>query len=256
MTRRKTNAILKSEVIDMRRMISSCPCCHETLRISTLQCPGCGTEIKNDFELSRFDLLDDNQYDFLLSFLKCRGSLKDVQTERDISYPTAKKQLDELLQALNLKKKKEKLPVKVDICHLTVDRSSKKASEIIKAKLIDNGGRATVYTARGLPCEIYAASDGKSFISDKLPIKPPYEFVVFDVIVDLLRRQDGTARKGNGRNYKLGESGCEENTVVGTVAKYRGNQIGESVFDPVFVLAAILEWAGIAENGRGELILL
>ena len=28
-----------------------------------------------------------------------------------------------------------------------------------------------------------------------------------------------------------------------------------SVFDPVFVLAAVLEWAGIVINGRGELIL-
>ncbi len=239
----------------MKQIISSCPCCHETLRISTLQCPECGTEIKNDFELSRFDLLDDNQYDFLLSFLKCRGSLKDVQAERGISYPTAKKQLDDLLQALNLDTKKEKIPVEVDLRNLTADRSSKKASEIIKAKLIDHGGHVTVYTARGLPCEIYAAEDGKSFISDKLPIKPPYEYTVFDVIVDLLQRQGGSARKGNGRNYKLGEPGCEENTVVGTVAKYRGNRLGESVFDPVFVLAAVLEWAGIAENGRGELLL-
>ena len=49
--------------------------------------------------------------------------------------------------------------------------------------------------------------------------------------------------------------GCEENTVVGTIALHRGRTIGESVFDPVFVIAAILEWAGIAKNGRGELIL-
>ena len=240
----------------MKRIISSCPCCHQTLRISTLQCPECGTEIKNDFELSRFDLLDNNQYDFLLSFLKCRGSLKDVQADRGISYPTAKKHLDDLLQALNLETKKEEIPVEIDIRNLTADRNSTKASEMIKAKLIDNGGHVTVYTARGLPCEIYAAEDVKSFISNKLPIKPNYEFAVFDVIVDLLQAQGGRARKGNGRNYKLGESGCEENTVVGAVAVYRGYKPGESVFDPVFVLAAVLEWARIAENGRGELILL
>ena len=146
--------------------------------------------------------------------------------------------------------------MEIDLSNLTADRSSTKASEIIKAKLIDNGGHVTVYTARGLPCEIYAANDGKSFTSDKLPIKPSYEYAVFDVITDLLRQQGGRARKGNGRNYKLGEPGCEENTVVGAVAKYRGNLPGESVFDPVFVLAAVLEWARIAENGRGELILL
>ena len=113
----------------------------------------------------------------------------------------------------------------------------------------------TVYTARGLPCEIYAESDGTTFTSDKLPVKPAYDYKVFDDIVELLIKQGGRAKKGNGRNYKLGEPGCEENTVVGTIALHRGRTIGESVFDPVFVMAAILEWAGIAKNGRGELIL-
>ena len=133
---------------------------------------------------------------------------------------------------------------------------SKKASEIIKAKLMDNGGHITVYTLRGLPCEVWADSDGKSFISDKLPIKPPYTYGVFDIIVDLLSTQGGSARKGNGRNYRLGEPECDETTVVGAVAKYyNGKQNGESVFDPVFVFSAILEWAGIARNDRGELVL-
>lgn len=129
------------------------------------------------------------------------------------------------------------------------------ASEIIKAKLKAHGGHITVYTARGLPCEIYAESDGTTFTSDKLPVKPAYDYKVFDDIVELLIKQGGRAKKGNGRNYKLGEPGCEENTVVGTIALHRGRTIGESVFDPVFVMAAILEWAGIAKNGRGELIL-
>ncbi len=240
----------------MKRLISACPCCHETLYISSLKCPECGTEVKNDFNLSRFDQLNDSQYEFLLTFLKLRGNLKDVQAELGISYPTAKKQLDDLLEMLNLCDKKEDETVECNISNLVADRTSMKASEIIKAKLIDCGGHATVYSARGLPCEICAAADGKSFTSDKLPIKPAYEYEVFDVIVDLLESCGGRARKGNGRNYRLGESGCEVNTVVGAVAQYRGSRIGDSVFDPVFVLAAVLEWARIAENGRGELVLL
>ena len=67
--------------------------------------------------------------------------------------------------------------------------------------------------------------------------------------------QGGRARKGNGRNFKLGDAGCEETTVVGVIAKYRGYEVGDSVYDPVFVMAAVLEWAGIARNGRGVLIL-
>ena len=179
-----------------------------------------------------------------------------MQNELGISYPTAKKRLDELLIRLQLAEPDEEELDMTEISGLSVDRSSTKASEIIKAKLKDCGGRVIVHTARGLPCEIVAHPDGKSFTSKKLPIKPPYEYVVFDTIVDLLVRNGGRARKGNGRNYKLGEPECDETTVVGAIAKYyAGKKYGDSVFDPVFVFAAVLEWAGIAHNERGELVL-
>lgn len=144
----------------------------------------------------------------------------------------------------------------VDVSMLQVDDTSNQPSEIIKAKLKEHGGHVTVYTQRGLPCEIYAEPDGRTFTCDKLPIRPPYAYAVFDAIIDLLEKQGGRARKGNGRNYKLGEAGCEESTVVGVIARQRGYETGDSVYDPVFVMAAILEWAGLVENGRGELILM
>ena len=240
----------------MSKLISKCPCCSGTLHIASLQCPDCGVELRNSFQFSAFDRLDQAQMDFLLSFLKCRGSLKSLQEELDISYPTAKKRLEELLIALEIGQEDDCAEQEVvDLSSISVNRNSIRASEIIKAKLLDNGGRVTVYTARGLPCEVWMNADGTTFTSDKLPIKPPYAYRVFDVIVELLVSQDGHARKGNGRSYKLGDNNCDETTVVGAVALDRGNKIGDSVFDPVFVFAAILEWAGIAHNERGELIL-
>jgi len=241
----------------MSKMISKCPCCNGTLNITSLKCPDCGVELRNTFELSIFDCLSKEQMDFLLSFLKYRGNLKNLQDEIGISYPTAKRRLEELLIALEIGQEEEASVEQevLDMSSISVNRSSNRASEIIKAKLLDNGGRVTVYTARGLPCEVWMNADGRSFTSDKLPIKPPYEYRVFDVVVDLLVSQGGRARKGNGRNYKLGENNCDKTTVVGAVALDRGYTIGNSVFDPVFVFAAILEWAGIAHNERGELVL-
>lgn len=241
----------------MSKLISKCPCCSGTLNIASLQCPDCGVELRNTFELSPFDQLDHENMRFLLSFLTHRGNLKNLQEEMDISYPTAKKRLEELLVALGLSQaEKDNTDLEVvDMRNIFANRKSTRASEIIKAKLMDNGGHVIVYTARGLPCEVWMNADGKSFTSDKLPIKPPYEYQVFDVIVNLLVSQGGCARKGNGRNYKLGESNCDKTTVVGAVALSRGYTVGNSVFDPVFVLAAILEWAGIAHNERGELVL-
>lgn len=241
----------------MKQTVSKCPVCAGSLRISALRCSHCGAELNGDFELGIFDRLNGEQYKFLLTFLKSRGNLKEVQSALNISYPTAKRKLDELLISLELGAGDEKKTQEgADMTNLTVDYGSSKSSELIKAKLKAQSGHATVFTARGLPCEIYASADGETFTSDKLPITPPYRYVVFDVVTDLLLECGGKARKGNGRNYKLGEPGCEETTVVGAIAKrYFGRGPGESVFDPVFVLAAVLEWAGIVRNGRGELIL-
>ena len=241
----------------MKKLISKCPCCNETLRVTTLQCPECDMEMKNDFELSAFDRLSNEQYAFLIEFLQQRGNLKNLQSELGVSYPTAKKKLDDLLSALELTQEADEQEMEeIDMSNLVVNYNSTDASEIIKAKLLSCGGRVIVYSARGLPCEIWADADGKSFVSNKLPIKPNYGYRVFDVIVELLLANGGRARKGNGRNYKLGEPECDETTVVGAIAKnYAGKKNGESVFDPVFVFAAILEWAGIAHNERGELVL-
>ena len=241
----------------MKKLISKCPCCDETLKIATLQCPECGMEMKNDFELSAFDRLSNEQYAFLVTFLQQRGNLKNVQSELGVSYPAAKKKLDDLLIALELANEEDTRETEeIDMRNLVVNHNSTDASEIIKAKRLSCGRRVIVYSARGLPCEIWADADGKSFVSNKLPIKPNYEYRVFDVIVELLLANGGRARKGNGRNYKLGQPECDETTVVEKKKKkYAGKKDGESVFDPVFVFAAVLEWAGIAHNERGELVL-
>ena len=243
----------------MKKTVSTCPACQSKLYISTLACPDCGMELKNTFDLSPFDLLDNEQSAFLLSFLRNRGNLKNVQAQMEMSYPTAKRKLDEVLIALGLLEEENTTNIEreeIDMRYWFTDRTSNRASEIIKTKLKENGGRVIVHTVRGLPCEIWVAADGVSFESDKLPIKPAYQFEVFDTIVELLTKQNGSARKGNGRNYKLGEENCDDTTVVGYIAKhYSGKRNGESVFDPVFVLAAVLEWADIAHNERGELVL-
>jgi len=240
----------------MKRTLSICPACGHDLQITTLSCAECGLELRNAFPISPFDRLSPDDYDFLLAFLQSRGNLGVVQQKLDLSYPAARKRLDALLAALELTEQ-EQGPVKEDFqMTYPVNKNSTKASDIIRNKLYENGGRVIVHTLRGLPCSIRAAADGRTFICDKLPLSANYRYEVFDVIVDLLLSQGGRARKGNGRNYKLGEPDCDETTVVGAIAyRYAKAKTGASVFDPVFALAAVLEWAGIASNERGELVL-
>ena len=246
----------------MSKVISECPACGTKLRITSLRCTDCGMELRNDFELCPFDSLNPEQTGFLITFLKQRGNMSSVQSELGISYPAAKKRLDDLLVALNLVEDNQKNLQEVenegaiDMSTWYVQEDSRKASDIIKRKLMENNGRVIVHTARGLPCEIRAAPDGVSFLSNKLPINPPYRYEVFDVIVDLLISQGGRAKKGNGRKHRLGEPECDETTVVGAIGyQYAHTESGKSVYDPVFVLASVLEWANIASNERGELVL-
>ena len=84
----------------MTKLITTCPACSGTMYISSLQCPDCGMELRNNFAFDSFSQLSDDQYAFLLAFLKNRGNMKNLQTELQISYPTAKKKLDTCLQNL------------------------------------------------------------------------------------------------------------------------------------------------------------
>ena len=127
-----------------------------------------------------------------------------------------------------------------------------KASDIIRQKLIDNGGSVQIFSLRGNPIYVTLSADRQHFDSPQLPPRKNESFAIFDCVTDLLDQTGGKARKGNGRNHKLGEAGCETDTVVGYIGMiYDGHRIGESVLDPVFAVAAIMDWAGIVHNKRG-----
>ena len=132
-------------------------------------------------------------------------------------------------------------------------KESNRDGDIVRRKLMENGGRAIVTSISGNRYGIKADTDGQHILCNELP--PIYTYGVFDVIVDLLKTQPNyRADKGSARGHRLGEAGCEENTVAGAILKnYFGKSAGESGVDPVFILAAVLEWAGIAHNCRGYL---
>ncbi len=104
------------------------------------------------------------------------------------------------------------------------NQNSKKASDIIRTKLIEAGGRVMVPLYNGELREIIACSNGKEFLCPKLI---PYPYVVFDAIVDLLLKSSGyRAKKGSARSHRLGEPGCDETTVTGTVLAFMGKKPG------------------------------
>jgi hypothetical protein len=82
------------------KILSKCPICSSRLKATRLKCDGCDTVVENQFELSKFDYLNNEQLSFIEVFLKSRGNIKDVEKELGISYPTVRAKLDEVIVAL------------------------------------------------------------------------------------------------------------------------------------------------------------
>ena len=232
-----------------------CPTCHKKIYAKVLSCSNCGLELVNSFELSPFDYLESEDLTFLMSFLKSKGNLSVVQGEMQISYPTAKKRLDQLLKNLGISDEYNTEDIDMNVIS---KETGTKASVIIKNKLIDANGSAIIHTYDGTPHTIYITKDGTGFLCDAFP-KVAHDFSIFDCVVDLLIREGGRAKKGQarGKKDKVGSENCNEHTITGVIAlDYYKKSIGDSMFDPSFIVAGILEWAGIAENCYGYMKLI
>ncbi len=83
-----------------KKLLGTCPVCDGKLVVSELTCKDCGTKIKGEFNLSKFDYLSSELQEFALIFIKNAGNIKSVERDLNISYPTVKKNLDELIRNL------------------------------------------------------------------------------------------------------------------------------------------------------------
>jgi hypothetical protein len=81
---------------------TTCPVCSESLITLRLGCPSCGTELSGHFETCRFCRLGAADLEILEVFLRSRGNVRDVQAHLEVSYPTARLRLIEVLERLGL----------------------------------------------------------------------------------------------------------------------------------------------------------
>jgi hypothetical protein len=92
--------IMKLGGIQMNQMPGRCPVCSSALTVTRLQCGTCGTGIEGAFGLGRLQALTNEQIQFVETFIKCRGKIKDVEVELGISYPTVVSRLNEVVRAM------------------------------------------------------------------------------------------------------------------------------------------------------------
>lgn len=133
------------------------------------------------------------------------------------------------------------------------------ASSIIQQKLMDEGGHSRVYSLTGKEYDVFLSKDGTEFYSKDLG-RPPCRLEIFDIVYDFLVKEGGSVLKGSGRDsgMRVGYGKCTEHTLRGIVEiEYLHKPAGAPAGPDInHVLAAVLEWAGIARNERGRITLM
>ncbi len=83
-----------------RNVIGKCPICAAKLEVTELHCSDCDTTVKGHFKLDKFTYLSKEEKYFIEIFVKSRGNIKEIEKDLGISYPTVKKNLENVIQSL------------------------------------------------------------------------------------------------------------------------------------------------------------
>jgi hypothetical protein len=84
----------------MYPVIGRCPVCEHKLEVTRLYCRHCDTTLEGHFVLGRLYELSPEQLQFVEMFVRCQGKLNRVQEELNLSYPTVRNRLHDVIRAL------------------------------------------------------------------------------------------------------------------------------------------------------------
>ena len=96
------------------RVPSNCPVCGGDYEISKLTCEQCKSELAGHFHGCEFCSLNDEDMYFALTFIQCRGNIKDVEKALGISYPTVRRKLDGVIEKLGLSASRSEEEIKLE----------------------------------------------------------------------------------------------------------------------------------------------
>lgn len=132
------------------------------------------------------------------------------------------------------------------------------AKSIIEKKIRDEAnkdGSVSIPLKKGTG-RIYVKLAKEGVMVSNLANQPFLPWSVFEETIFLVKKGGGKAIKGDAMNGKLGDSKLPIDSIEGYIAyKIYEKKLGETVFRRITPIAHILEWAGICDNERGELIL-
>jgi hypothetical protein len=78
----------------------TCPICSSNLEIREYFCTQCHTTIKGRFAIDIFAGLSETQLEFIKIFLISQGNIKEMEKRLNISYPTVKSRLADIIEII------------------------------------------------------------------------------------------------------------------------------------------------------------
>ena len=78
----------------------NCPSCQSQLKVKSLKCENCQTEVSGLYGLPALARLSPDDQQFIVQFVKYSGSLKDMAKHLSLSYPTVRNLLDDIIEKL------------------------------------------------------------------------------------------------------------------------------------------------------------
>ncbi|MDO5096968.1 MAG: DUF2089 domain-containing protein [Peptostreptococcaceae bacterium] len=108
-----------------RVVLGRCPVCNNKMHVVNLHCGNCNTGVSGEFELDKFSYLSKEEKYFIEVFIKKRGNIKEIEKELGISYPTVRRNLDQVIEALGYLVEKEEPPNKEREREKILERLSK-----------------------------------------------------------------------------------------------------------------------------------
>src|SRR5688500_14988287 len=130
-----------------------CPVCTNVMTVTRLHCGECGTGVDGVFSLGRLQTLTPEQVQFVETFMRCKGKIKDVETELGISYPTVVARLNEVVRAMGFEVEEG-------------DLSEVDQYELYEAQVINP-------TGAGTPHPVTPAAPGGMHFAPPRPPAPP-----------------------------------------------------------------------------------
>ncbi len=91
----------------MNAALTRCPVCQSELTVAKLHCQSCDTTIEGRFNFGPFAHLTADQLDFIVTFVRCEGKINRMEPELNLSYPTIRNRLVEVIRVMGFEPGKE-----------------------------------------------------------------------------------------------------------------------------------------------------